>query len=232
MNIYNRPQYIFIYSQLIFIQSSKQSNTMEVSNIEHGSFPDPHTLEIYEEIQKLNERLPNIQKWAIATQHLVDFMILYRREKAGLPIYGEDYDRAKTYTIQCSMTDLRQIGFLRDYMEFHYKPTATVERCSIRKDPTSVCPLEFRVIETYLKIERYVYNDAMRQITRNITPENVCLAMLISSKFAYQWEPESYCKRPPVLFRFLAKRLYKAELGDDALFRQLIVNRYTNMDPI
>lgn len=195
-------------------------------------FIDPISANVYFELCKLNETLPNIQKWAISSQRLVDFMIMYKRDKAGIPAYGEQYNPTKTYRIHCSLLDLRQIGFLRDYMEFHYTPTKTVERCSVRKNPISVCPLEFRVIEIHLKIERYVYNHAMHQITRTITPENVCLALLISKKFIYQWEPERYLDRPPAFFRFLAKRLYKATLGDDCLFRQLIVDRYMKMNPI
>jgi hypothetical protein len=205
-------------------------HSLQISEV--MEFIDPISTEIYNEIEKLNERLPNIEKWAISNGRLTDYMMIYVRNKAGLPEYGEKYDPTKTYKIKCSLIDLRQIGFLRDYMELHYKPTPKVELCSVRKDPISVCPLEFRVITNYLKFTRYILNGAMKQFTANITSENVCLAMLISQKFTYQWEPQSYHSDPPAYFRFLATRLYKPEQDDIDLFRQLIVNRYMGVEMI
>jgi hypothetical protein len=207
------------------VQTTDKQNYEDICRI-----TDPISIEIQKKIEHLNATLPNIHKWAICNKRLVDYMLIYRRDKAGLPKYGEKYNPSKTYYIQCSPLDLRQIGFLTDYIEFHYMPIEAVEQCIVRKDPISVCPLEFRSIELHLKIARYSFNECMRQFTTNITPENVCLAMLISSKFTYQWEPESYHGHPPVYFRFLAKRIYKPEQDAVNLFRQLIVNRYTDIE--
>lgn len=185
---------------------------------------DPHLAEVYMQIQQLNATLPNEHKWSICTRQLKDVMMIYRTGTVG-----EKYDENTEYDIQCTPDDLRKIGFLRDYVKIYYEPTTSVSLSAIEKMPINPTPMEFRNIQISLKFCKFVLNRAMIQMLENITPEHFVLAMLINATFSYQWETLRYHKRPPVYFRFLAKRLFKPDPEKGAQFMETVVSRYGNM---
>jgi hypothetical protein len=185
---------------------------------------DAHIVEVYEQIQQLNRTLPNQHKWAICTRQLKDVMLIW---ETG-PVGGK-FDESVEYNIECTLEDLHKIGFLRDYIDTYYTPTDSIRLCPEKKTPVNPSPMEFRNVQLNLKFCRHVINRALAKMLENITPEQFVLAMLISTNFKYQWETRSYERRPPVYFRFLAKRLFKPEPEKSAQFMEIVKSRYENV---
>jgi len=184
------------------------------------SFIDPCASTIYDEIQELNRNLPNIQKWALTTSQLKDYMLIYRTGHRG-----PEYDKTFNYNIYCSLKDLRQIEFLKDYMACHYSPTEKLDYCAVRKNPLGVNPMDFRFLQNVVKFSRCVLNRAMVQTLADITPENTTIALILCKTYKYNWETVSYCDRHPVFFRFLAKHTFHPSEEDRQLFLQKTVTK-------
>jgi hypothetical protein len=185
------------------------------------SFIDPYASTIYDEIQELNINLPNIQKWALTTSQLKDHMLIYRTGDRG-----PTYDNTVNYNIYCSLKDLRQIEFLKDYMTCHYLPTDKLDYCAVRENPLGVSPMDFRFLQNVLKFSCYdVLNRTMVQTLADITPENTTIALILCKTYKYNWETVSYCDRQPVFFRFLAIHTYRPSEEDRQLFFQKTVTK-------
>jgi len=187
---------------------------------------EPHIAEVAEQIYQLNQTLPNQHKWSICTSQLKDPMLIWRTGTVG-----EKYDETVEYNIECTPDDLRKIAFLREYVETYYTPTPDIILCSSKKRPMPMnpSPMEFRHIQLNLKFCKHVINRGLAKMLENITPEQFVLAMLISTKFKYQWETISYKPCPPVYFRFLAKNLFKPDPERSAQFMEIVQSRYGNL---
>ena len=185
---------------------------------------EPHIAEVAEQIHQLNQTLPNQHKWSICTSQLKDPMLIWRTGT-----FGEKYDETVEYNIECSHDDLRKIAFLREYVETYYTPTSDIILCSGKKRPMNPSPMEFRHIQLNLKFCKHVINRGLAKMLENITPEQFVLAMLISTKFKYQWETISYKPCPPVYFRFLAKNLFKPDPERSVQFMEIVQSRYGNL---
>ena len=156
------------------------------------------------DIQYVNSKMPNLHKWAICTKQLKDLILIYRTG----PVRSEAYDEKKIYNIRCSLNDLRQIEWLRDFIERNYKPTEIIEKCPMKNSPLHITPFEYRFIYNQIRCGKVDLDETMIQCMETITPENFVIAMFITHKFKYQWDPYMHNNQLPVYFRFLARYIY------------------------
>ena len=183
----------------------RNKKDMSLSNRESLALLDEILMfDICMEIRYVNDKMPNLHKWAICTNQLKDMMLICLTG----PVSGEAYDDGKIYNIRCSLGDLRQIEWLRDFIEQNYKPTEIIEKCPMRNTPLHITPFEYRFIYNQIRSGKVVQDETMMQYMDRITPENFVIAMIITHKFKYQWDPYMYNNKPPVYFRFLARYIY------------------------